>query len=211
MEASKTRWVRFFPTTGAGFDPGAGAFVNRYVVRKLVNVTGGPRLDLKPGSAYQRVETPAPWFSGATHAYHGVTGHLQYTSAAQARLLDRDAVGELAPSDATVAVLVPIRKSEKWWTLAQDERNAYFQRSHALEGHTEIGLRLASKVYRRLYHSRPLGESFDFLAYFEFDQAHEAEFKELARRLRDVKVNPEWAFVTDEFELWLTKVGVTQR
>ncbi len=210
METSSRRWVRFFPATAA-FDPGAGAYMNRYEVKRLITVAGGPRLDLKPGTGYTRVETPTPWSAAATHAYHGVTEHLHYTTTAQARLLERDAVAELAPSERTVAVLIPIKKTDGWWSLAQDERNAYFQRSHALEGHTEIGLRLTNKVYRRLYHCRSLGEPFDFLTYFEFEQAHEPEFKELLRRLRDVKVNPEWAFVSDEFEIWLTKTAATRR
>jgi hypothetical protein len=205
------KWVRFFPTTGLTFDPGGRAYVNRYEVRKLVDVKGGPRIDLKPGSGYLRVETPAPWSSPATHAYHGVTEHLHYTTAAQARLLDRDAVAELPASPKTLAVLIPVKKSPEWWDLAQDERNAYFQRTHALEGHTEIGLRLAGAIYRRLFHCRALGEHFDFLAYFELEEAREAEFKALLLRLRDVRANPEWAFVVDEFELWLTKTGVTQR
>jgi chlorite dismutase len=211
METTGRRWVRFFAATGAAFDPGAGAYVNRYEVRRLVSVAGGPRLDLRTRSGYMRVETPTPWSAAATHAYHGVTEHLHYTTAAQARLLDRDAVAELAPSESTIAVLIPMKKSDAWWRLAQDERNTYFQRSHALEGHTEIGLRLANRVYRRLYHCRALGEPFDFLTYFEFDQAHEPDFKELLRRLRDVKTNPEWSFVTDEFEIWMTKVAVTRR
>src|SRR5271156_6609353 len=104
MEASGRTWVRFFPTVGAGFDPGAGAYVNRYEVRKIVDGKGGPRLALKPGSGYMLVETPAPWSAGATHAYHGVTEHLHYTTAAQARLLDRDSVAELPPNESTLAV-----------------------------------------------------------------------------------------------------------
>jgi hypothetical protein len=204
-------WVRLFPAAGASFDPGAGGYVSRYELRRLVNVKGGPRLDLKPGSGYMRVETPAPWFSAATHAYHGVTEYLHYTTAAQARLLDRESVSELSPGPTTAAVLIPIKKSDEWWALAQDERNAFFQRSHALEGHTEIGRRLSDRVHRRLYHSRSLGEPFDFLTYFEFDQAHEADFRALLNRFRDVKLNPEWDFVVDEFEIWMTKVPVTLR
>lgn len=103
MERASQRWVRFFPTVGVGFDPGAGAHVNRYEVRKLVTVAGGPHLDLKPGSGYMRVESTTPWSQSATHAYHGVTEHVHYTTAAQARLLARDAVNELAPGRSTGA------------------------------------------------------------------------------------------------------------
>src|SRR5436853_473681 len=100
---SPRTWVRFFTDAGAGFDPGARSHVDRYEVRQLVNVKGEPRLDLKPGRGYVRIETPEPWFAAATHAYHGVTEHLHYTTAAQSLLLERDAVKELAPSPRTVA------------------------------------------------------------------------------------------------------------
>jgi hypothetical protein len=66
---------------------------------------------------------------------------------------------------ATRAALIPIRKSEAWWTLPQDERRAIFEERSR---HMATGLEYLPAVARRLHHSRDLGEPFDFLTWFEF-------------------------------------------
>lgn len=69
--------------------------------------------------------------------------------------------------EAISAVLIPIKKSAQWWEMAQDERRAIFEeQSH----HTAVGLEYLPSVARRLLHCRDLGESFDFLTWFEFAQ-----------------------------------------
>ena len=136
-----------------------------------------------------------------------MTEHLHYTTETQRRVLDQKSAKEFAPSGQTVAVLIPLSKNETWWKLAQDVRNSHFQETHALEGHTGIGLRLTDKVYRKLYHGRSLGDRYDFLTYFEFDAATEPEFKAMLRGLRDTRKNPEWGFVSEEIEIWMTKTG----
>ena len=141
--------------------------------------------------------------------YHGVTQHLQYTSNAQRQKLDERSISELEPSGDTTAVLIPIGKSEAWWKLAQDQRQAHFQRTNTHEGHTAIALKYADRVFRKLYHSRYLNAAlnYDFLTYFEFKDAHEEDFRTLLAELRDTGGNPEWAYVDLEFEIWMTKIG----
>jgi chlorite dismutase len=70
---------------------------------------------------------------------------------------------------ATLAALIPIRKSEAWWELAQDERRRVFEES---SHHIEIGMKYLPAIARRLHHSRELGEPFDFLTWFEYAPEH---------------------------------------
>lgn len=140
--------------------------------------------------------------------FSGVTQHLQYTDAPQRRDLQTDAAKELPPSPQTITVIIPIRKSAAWWDLAQDERNAFFRKSAACEGHTSIGLKYAQRIFRRLYHCRYLesAPAFDFITYFEFPEELTDDFIHLVRMLRDVNQNPEWAYVDAEAEIWARKV-----
>jgi chlorite dismutase len=108
-----------------------------------------------------------------------------------------------------MAVLIPIGKSEEWWKLAQDQRQAYFQKTDTHQGHTAIGLKYVDRVFRKLYHSRYLNAAlgYDFLTYFEFEDVYEKDFKDLLAELRDTSGNPEWAYVNLEFEIWMTKIA----
>jgi hypothetical protein len=141
--------------------------------------------------------------------FSGVTEELHYTSARQRRELERVSRPEIEPSDETNAVLIPLAKSAKWWQFGQDERQVHFQQNQDSEGHTAIGLRYVDRVYRRLYHSRHLLNSpeYDFLTYFEFHEADAPAFRALLAELRDPLRNPEWRYVTQEFEIWMTKVA----
>lgn len=127
----------------------------------------------------------------------------------QRKELDRHSISELEPSNQTIAVLIPIGKSEEWWKLAQDQRSVYFQKTHAHEGHTAFGLKYVDRVFRKLYHSRYLSATlgYDFLTYFEFSDVYEKDFRTLLAELRDTSSNPEWAYVSHEFEIWMTKIG----
>ncbi len=162
-----------------------------------------------------RIETPMPISPSEEYVspssviqFYGVTQNLHYTSDAQRQELKRSRA-ELEPSDQTTAVLIPIRKSEEWWKLAQDQRQAYFQRTDKHEGHTAIGLPYVDRIFRKLYHSRYLNAvlGYDFLTYFEFEDAYAQDFRALLAELRDTAVNPEWSYVNREFEIWMTKIG----
>ena len=108
-----------------------------------------------------------------------------------------------------MAVLIPIRKSEAWWSLSQDERQKHFEKKSEGRNHTAIGHDYAERIYRKLYHSRYLeGQpalGYDFLTYFEFDQKDRPLFKSLLSELRNVEVNTEWKFVDFEMEIWMSK------
>jgi chlorite dismutase len=129
----------------------------------------------------------------------GVVSNLRYTTAAERTALT-ERQSRLGRSDAKRAVLIPIRKRAEWWSLAQDERRAIYERS----AHTPIGLEYLPAVARRLHHSRDLGEPFDFLTWFEFSKSDERAFDQLLRRLRGTE---EWEYVDREIEIRLTLDG----
>jgi len=112
----------------------------------------------------------------------------------------------LARSEAICAALIPIRKSQAWWAMAQDERLALFA------GHNAIGLDALPGIARRLLHCRDLdaadrgSETFDFLTWFEFAPADMPIFDSLLRRLR---ATAEWSFVEREVEIRLSRADVT--
>ncbi len=142
--------------------------------------------------------------------FWGATQHLHYTSEAQRKELDALSHAEFEPSNETTAVLIPISKSAQWWELAQDSRQAHFHRRGKYEGHTAIGQKYVDRVFRRLYHSRHVGLSstpYDFLTYFEFHSAHRDDFTKLLSELRNTVQNPEWAYVEQEYEIWMTKIA----
>src|SRR5262249_36160711 len=102
--------------------------------------------------------------------------------------------------------IVAITKSDAWWRLAHDERQAYFRKRAAADGHTAIGEKYAAKIARRLYHARYLpGSEWDFITYFEFTEEHAPTFRKLLAALRDPKKNPEWGFVEREVEVFLRR------
>ena len=189
--------------------------IDHYTIREVVPVIGEAPTNLMQSKNVLRIETSMP-FSEETLShgdssviqFHGIRQHLHYTSEAQRQELSRNARPEVEPSDHTTAVLIPIGKSEEWWKLPQDQRQAYFQKSDAHPGHTAIGLKYVDRVFRKLYHSRYLNAAlgYDFLTYFEFEDTYADDFKTLLAELRDTNTNPEWAYVNREFEIWMTKL-----
>ncbi len=98
---------------------------------------------------------------------------------------------------ATRAALIPVRKSEAWWDLPQDERRAIIERRSR---HIALGLEYLPAIARRLHHSRDLGEPFDFVTWFEFAPAAADAFEELVGRLRATE---EWGYVEREVDIRL--------
>lgn len=128
----------------------------------------------------------------------GVASNHRYASRAELGVLGMRQPA-LQRAEATCAALIPIRKSDGWWRMAQNERLALF---HAGTGHNRIGLDYLPGIARRLLHCRDLGEPFDFLTWFEFAPAEEPAFDELLRRLRETA---EWSFVEREVEIRFTR------
>ncbi len=193
-----------------------GDRLSKYRVREVIPVLGEAPTNIVAGWSITRVETTIPILleeslspGDSLVRFYGVTQNLHYTSDAQRQELVKRARPELEPSEDTTAVLIPIRKSEEWWKLAQDQRQAYFQKSDNREGHTAMGAKYVDRVFRKLYHSRYLNAvlGYDFLTYFEFNDAYKNDFKALLAELRDPKGNPEWNYVNREFEIWMTKIA----
>ncbi|MCI0454264.1 MAG: chlorite dismutase family protein [Candidatus Dadabacteria bacterium] len=196
---------------------GQNARVNKYRIEAITPVTGKVPTGLAPGWSVVRLESDAPIqlpeeFKSASKGriitFRGVTESLHYTSETQRKELNARSREELKPSNETTAVLIPIGKSLKWWQLAQDQREAYFQTSDTYKGHTAIGLSYVDRVFRKLYHSRYINTSapYDFLTYFEFKDSHRDDFKKLLNELRDTAVSPEWNYVELEYEIWMRKI-----
>jgi hypothetical protein len=86
-------------------------------------------------------------------ALRGTTSNTRYTNRAEVTDFSARQQGLLRP-EATCAALIPIRKSEAWWTLAQDERRALFEEQSQ---HIAIGMEYLPPIARRLHHCREGG------------------------------------------------------
>ena len=128
----------------------------------------------------------------------GVPSSLRYTERPEKQQLESVQAG-LGRLEATSAALIPIRKSQAWWELTQEERRSIFEdKSH----HIASSLRFLPAIARQLYHSRDLGEPFDFLTWFEFAPAHAELFEELVGMLRQTE---EWTYVEREVDVRVVK------
>jgi len=134
----------------------------------------------------------------AAWSLRGVAGDVRYVERREKGPLD--AVSPpLGRAESTRAALIPIRKTPEWWALPQDERRAIFEeQSH----HIADSMEYLPRIARRLYHSRDLGEPFDFLTWFEFAPQHEPAFDELLEILRS---RDEWTFVDREVDIRLER------
>jgi hypothetical protein len=130
----------------------------------------------------------------------GTTSNMRYTERREADALASVQQG-LGRPQALRAALIPIRKSEAWWALAQDERRRVFEDNSR---HIAIGMDYLPAIARRLHHARELGEPFDFLTWFEFAPEHESAFDHMLERLR---ATPEWDYVEREVEVRLSRVS----
>ncbi|MCU0428664.1 MAG: chlorite dismutase family protein [Cytophagaceae bacterium] len=129
----------------------------------------------------------------------GFTSNVRYAEKAEREKLN-SVQPDLGRSFATCAALIPIRKSESWWNMAQDERRKIFE---AQSHHTETGLKFLPAIARRLYHCRDIGQPFDFLTWFEYAPEDSDKFEELVASLRATE---EWKYVDREIDFRLVKV-----
>jgi chlorite dismutase len=141
------------------------------------------------------------WLSpeDAAWSLRGVSGHVRYVEHEEKQRLAA-VTPALGRPECTLAALIPIRKSEAWWNMAQDERRAILE---SRSRHIAIGMRYLPAVARRLSHSRELGEPFDFLTWFEYAPEHAASFDELLQALR---ASEEWSYVEREVEIRLRRI-----
>jgi hypothetical protein len=139
---------------------------------------------------------------GAAWLLRGVTSNQRYTSRAQQTKLAA-VQPPLGRPEATCGALIPISKSDAWWSLAQDERERFFNAPPpAAPDHTAIGMHYLPAIARQLLHGRDLGEPFDFLTWFEFAPGDAPAFDELLARLRATE---EWSYVEREVEIRVSR------
>ena len=161
---------------------------------ELVRAVRGESL---PAGATLRVTTAAEMPSrGSPWPLVAVASNGRYTNASEKAVLDARQA-PLGRDEATCGVLIPIRKNASWWALTQDARRAIFEEQ---SGHIAGTLHSLPAVARKLYHSRDLGEPFDFLTWFEFAPHHRPVFENVLAFLRATR---EWTFVEREVEVWL--------
>ena len=128
----------------------------------------------------------------------GVISNVRYVERPeQKELASKQA--PLGRSEATMAALIPIRKTMAWWNLTQEERRNIFERkSH----HIAEGIKYLPPIARQLYHSRDIGEPFDFLTWFEYAPQYSDAFEDLVRTLR---MTEEWQYVDREIDIRLIR------
>lgn len=153
---------------------------------------------LAPAERLAVVEGPQMTSASMSWSLNGFTSNERYVERRERAALTT-VQQPLGRPVATCAALIPIRKSEAWWELTQDERRSILEKS---SHHIAVGLEYLPAVARRLHHSRDLGEPFDFLTWFEYAPTDAAAFEELVGRLRATE---EWSFVDREVDIRLTR------
>jgi chlorite dismutase len=128
----------------------------------------------------------------------GVASHVRYVERAEKTALVAVQAG-LGRPEATLAALIPIRKSAAWWELTQEERRRIFEDKSQ---HIAASMKYLPAIARQLYHARDLGQPFDFLTWFEFAPEHAAAFEDLVGMLRATE---EWRFVKREVDVRLKR------
>ena len=180
-----------------------------YDILEVAPIRGKISVSVEPGQRMVRIENSEPLERASSEVkFKGTVRHLQYTAEAVRTELQKISTPAF-PASGTTAVLIPIRKNAEWWGLPQDKRQQYFEKKNGNRGHTAIGQDYASRIYRKLYHSRYMETNepldYDFLTYFEFPAKDRSVFQDLLGELRNTAVNPEWGFVDFELEIWMEK------
>ncbi len=173
-----------------------GGTSGEWKVIRMETLIGNP---LETVSHLNILPSSATTINNGLWTLKGFTSNVRYTEKQEKeKLISIQA--DLGRPNAIYAAIIPIRKSETWWTLAQDERRKIFEnKSH----HTEIGLKYLPEIARKLYHCRDIGEQFDFLTWFEYAMEDAELFEDLVSTLRKTE---EWSYVEREIDIRLIKV-----
>jgi chlorite dismutase len=173
-----------------------GAEAGKWKVMKMDVVCGLP---LEPVAYIDVFQSVAQLPASGIWTLRGFTSNVRYAEKHEREKINASQ-SELGRSSATYAALIPIRKNEIWWAMAQDERREIFEtQSH----HTEIGLNYLPAIARKLYHCRDLGQPFDFLTWFEYAPEDAAAFEKLVQSLRQTV---EWQYVDREIDIRLKRI-----
>lgn len=153
---------------------------------------------------------------GAVETLAGVQRPRSYTSYAMTQFAYTSALPPGPGRRFPLGVVTPQHKTADWWAMHWMRRESLFlpryndsgqmiAKGHALAAEAGIPC-----INRRLYHA-PDGYgqegSYDFVGYFEFNDAAAPTFRAVMAGLRDVAQNPEWAYVREGPEWWGRRVG----
>jgi chlorite dismutase len=165
-------------------------------IERLAAVTG----ESLPAAPHLSFRSEAAQGAESRWQLRGIVSNTRYTTAEELKRLN--AVSPpLGRPEATCAALIPIRKSDAWWSMAQDQRRAIFEER---SGHIAMSMSSLPAIARRLHHARDLGEPFDFLTWFEYAPQHTNAFEELVAELR---ASEEWHYVEREVDIRLIRAS----
>ncbi len=152
---------------------------------------------------------------GSVEALAGVQRPRSYTSHAMTQFAYAPALLPGPGTQFPMGVVTPINKTQEWWAMDWMHRESFFlprydpRENLIAKGHALAAAAGIPCINRRLVHA-PGGygreDSFDFVGYFEFAEEHAPTFRAVMAALRDVKQNPEWAYVREGPEWWGRRV-----
>jgi len=129
----------------------------------------------------------------------GNISNIRYTTRSELSALAAVQQGLGRPAT-TCAALIPIRKNDAWWNLAQDERRTIIEEQSR---HFSLGMEYLPAIARRLHHCRELAQPFDFITWFEYAPDDAGAFEQLVERLRATQ---EWHYVDREVDVRLSRI-----
>lgn len=153
---------------------------------------------------------------GTVDTVAGVQRGRSYTSHAMYQFSNAPALLPGPGSRFPLGVVTPLNKTTAWWKMDWMHRESFFlprydsQEKLVAKGHALAAAEGIPALVRRLIHA-PDGYGregqYDFVGYFEFAEENAPVFRSVMAALRDVKQNPEWAYVQEGPEWWGRRVG----
>ncbi len=171
-----------------------GGFEGEWTVKSMMTITGEALEEVSKiaiGNSMQN-ENTIKW------TLSGVSSHLRYTTRNEKNALDQTP-SILGKTESTCAAFIPLKKSDEWWLLTQDERRKIFENQSK---HIQFSIPYLNTISRKLHHSRDLGEPFDFLTWFEFSPVNQQLFDDLVGYLRTTE---EWNYVVRDIDIRLIR------
>ncbi len=153
---------------------------------------------------------------GSLETLSGVQRSRSYTSHARVQFAYAHALPPGSGEKYPLAAVTPMNKTEAWWNMDFLHRESFFlprydqDENMVVKGHALASADGVPNINRRLVHAPEgygLGDSYDFVGYFEFAEADAPVFRQVMAALRDSEQNPEWKYVQEGPEWWGQRVG----